>query len=172
VLHGGLNVVPASDGFDGAECLDLAAHWRNASFFAAPTMVRRFVEAARARPRRPDGLATIVHGGGPMYLADIEAALRAAGPHFAQICGQGEHPMTITVLPRWVIDDAAQPRHAPRVRLARRGESPRRGPRFLPRRRLCGRGAVDGGAVDPRCRGPRARRRRARRNLRARPRWR
>jgi hypothetical protein len=136
VPHGGLNEVPGSDGFDGAECLDLAAHWRNASFFAAPTMVRRFVEAARARPRRPDGLATIVHGGGPMFLADIEAALRAAGPHFAQICGQGERPMTITVLPRWVIDDAAQPRHAPRVRLARRGESPRRGPRFLPRRLL------------------------------------
>jgi hypothetical protein len=32
----------------------------------------------------------------------------------------------------------AWPRHAPRVRLARRCESPRRGPRFLPRRLLAG----------------------------------
>ncbi|MBL8343468.1 MAG: AMP-binding protein [Rubrivivax sp.] len=120
VLNGGVNVVPASGGFDGAECLDLAAHWRRASFFGAPTMVRRFVDAARERQRqggpRPEGLATIVYGGGPMYLADIEQALAVVGPHFAQIYGQGESPMTITVLPRSVINDAAQPNF--RARLA------------------------------------------------------
>lgn len=33
VLQGGLNVVPASGRFDALECLALAAHWRNASFF-------------------------------------------------------------------------------------------------------------------------------------------
>jgi long-chain acyl-CoA synthetase len=115
VLQGGLNVVPASGGFDGAECLDLAAFWRNASFFAAPTMVRRFVDAARARGQRPEGLATIVYGGGPMYLADIEEALAVVGPHFAQIYGQGESPMTITVLPKHVINDAAQPSYRERL---------------------------------------------------------
>jgi long-chain acyl-CoA synthetase len=109
VLNGGLNVVPASGGFDGGECLDLAAFWRRASLFAAPTMVRRVVEAARQRAARPEGLATIVYGGGPMYLADIEEALAVVGPHFAQIYGQGESPMTITVLPRDVIDSLAPP---------------------------------------------------------------
>ena len=115
VLQGGLNVVPASGGFDAGECLDLAAHWRNASFFAAPTMVRRVVDAARARGGRPEGLATICYGGGPMYLADIEQALEVVGPHFAQIYGQGECPMTITVLPRAVIDDRDAPRWRERL---------------------------------------------------------
>ncbi len=100
VLNAGLNVVPRSDGFDPHEALALAAHWQQASFFAAPTMVRRLVDAARTLPERPQGLATIVYGGGPMYLADIEEALQVIGPHFAQIYGQGECPMTISVLPK------------------------------------------------------------------------
>jgi long-chain acyl-CoA synthetase len=50
-----------------------------------------------------------------MYRADIERALRVVGPHFAQIYGQGESPMTITVLPRDVINDTAHPRHRERL---------------------------------------------------------
>jgi long-chain acyl-CoA synthetase len=115
VMHGGVNVVPASGGFDAAEIVELAAHWRRASFFAAPTMVRRLVDLVSASARRPEGLATIIYGGGPMYLADIQQALQAIGPHFAQIYGQGESPMTITVLPRAVINDIAHPRHAERL---------------------------------------------------------
>jgi long-chain acyl-CoA synthetase len=115
VLNGGINVVPASGGFDADECLALAAHWRNASFFAAPTIVRRLVDAARRSARRPEGLATIVYGGAPMYLADIEDALAVVGPHFAQIYGQGECPMTITVLPRHVVADPTQPRYRERL---------------------------------------------------------
>jgi long-chain acyl-CoA synthetase len=116
VLQGGVNVVPQSGAFDADECLALAAHWRNASFFAAPTIVRRLADAAHRRGCRPAGLATIVYGGAPMYLADVDEALAAIGPHFAQIYGQGECPMTITVLPRHVINDSSQPRY--RARLA------------------------------------------------------
>jgi long-chain acyl-CoA synthetase len=117
VLNGGVNVVPASGGFDSAEIAALAAHWRNASFFAAPTIVHRLVEwaAAQGGARPIDGLATICYGGGPMYLADIERALATIGPHFAQIYGQGESPMTITVLPRQVILDRDHPRHRQRL---------------------------------------------------------
>jgi long-chain acyl-CoA synthetase len=115
VLHGGVNVVPASGGFDPAEIVALARHWRQASFFAAPTMVHRLVDHVAAEGRRPEGLATITYGGGPMYLADIQRALQVIGPHFAQIYGQGESPMTITVLPRDVINDAAHPRHLQRL---------------------------------------------------------
>ena len=117
VLNGGVNVVPASGGFDSAEVAALAAHWRNASFFAAPTIVHRLVEwaAAQGGARPIDGLATICYGGGPMYLADIERALATIGPHFAQIYGQGESPMTITVLPRHVILDRDHPRHRQRL---------------------------------------------------------
>lgn len=115
VLNGGLNVVPRANGFDPHECLNLAAHWSNASFFAAPTMVRRLIDTAKTWDSPPTGLATIVYGGGPMYLADIEEALHVIGPHFAQIYGQGECPMTITVLPRDVINDAKQPKYPARL---------------------------------------------------------
>ncbi len=115
VLNAGLNVVPRSDGFDPHEALALAEHWQRASFFAAPTMVRRLVDAARTLPERPQGLATIVYGGGPMYLADIEEALQVIGPHFAQIYGQGECPMTISVLPKTDVLDTAHPRYRERL---------------------------------------------------------
>jgi long-chain acyl-CoA synthetase len=72
-------------------------------------MVRRLVDAARTLPERPKGLATIVYGGGPMYLADIEEALQVIGPHFAQIYGQGECPMTISVLPKSDVLDTHHP---------------------------------------------------------------
>jgi long-chain acyl-CoA synthetase len=78
-------------------------------------MVRRLVDAARPLPERPKGLATIVYGGGPMYLADIEEALQVIGPHFAQIYGQGECPMTISVLPQTDVLDTAHPRWRERL---------------------------------------------------------
>ena len=45
-----------------------------------------------------------------MYLADLVAARDALGPHLAQIYGQGESPMTITVCPKSVIEDHEHPR--------------------------------------------------------------
>ena len=116
VMHAGVNVVPASGGFDPAEIVELAAHWRQ-------RIVLRGTDdgAAAGRPRGRssangrEGLATITYGGGPMYLADIQRALQVIGPHFAQIYGQGESPMTITVLPRDVINDSAHPRHRERL---------------------------------------------------------
>ncbi|MCZ7656731.1 MAG: hypothetical protein M5U07_02190 [Xanthobacteraceae bacterium] len=46
------------------------------------------------------GLKTVVYGGAPMYLADIQDALAVLGQRFVQIYGQGESPMTITALAR------------------------------------------------------------------------
>jgi long-chain acyl-CoA synthetase len=115
VINGGVNVVPASGALDEAEMFGLAAHWRNASCFAAPTIVNRLVAHARATATPVLGWATLVVGGAPMYLADLEAACEVFGGHLAQIYGQGESPMTITVLPRHVIDDRAHPRWRERV---------------------------------------------------------
>lgn len=115
VMNGGVNVMLESASLDEAEFFALADHWRHASCFAAPTIVRRL--AAHAQAARPplDGLATIVYGGAPMYLADLETARAALGPHLAQIYGQGESPMTISVLTRAVIEDDAHPRWRERV---------------------------------------------------------
>ena len=115
VLQGVVNVIPTASSLDCSEFFALARHWRNASCFAAPTIVRRLVDFARMH--RPDttGLATIVYGGAPMYLSDIEDALAVIGPHFAQIYGQGESPMTISVLPRSVIAARKHPRWRARM---------------------------------------------------------
>lgn len=101
LICGARHVVPASGGFDSNEILDLAAQLDRLCFFAAPTMVRRLIAAARARGSRGEGVRTIVYGGGPMYLADIREAMEQfGGPRFVQIYGQGETPMTITALTR------------------------------------------------------------------------
>jgi len=100
VRVGARHVVPASQGFEPKEILDLGESLGNLTFFAAPTMVRRLVAEAKTTGRTGEGLRTIVYGGGPMYVADIEDALDAFGPKFVQIYGQGETPMTITALNR------------------------------------------------------------------------
>ena len=51
----------------------------------------------------------------PIGMRDGEEALRVMGPRFAQIYGQGESPMTLTVLPQHVIADAAHPRYRERL---------------------------------------------------------
>src|SRR5262249_25385322 len=81
----------------------------------APTMVRRLVDRAKTEGSRGDGIRTIVYGGGPMYVADIEEAVSVMGPRFAQIYGQGESPMTITALSRTLVADRSHPRWRERL---------------------------------------------------------
>jgi long-chain acyl-CoA synthetase len=115
VLAGARHVVPASRGFDAAEVLALGRHFGSVSMFAAPTIVRRLVDEAQARGEDGTGLKTIVYGGGPMYVEDLQRALRVMGPRFVQIYGQGESPMTITALSRQHITDAQHPQHLERL---------------------------------------------------------
>ena len=115
LAKGAAQVVPESGGFDAAEVLDLLEVHANVSLFAAPTMVKRLAEAALAAGARARGLQTLVYGGGPMYLADLERATQALGPRLAQIYGQGESPMTITALSKQHHADTAHPRHRERL---------------------------------------------------------
>jgi long-chain acyl-CoA synthetase len=100
VRMGGRHVIPESGGFDPDEVLNLGRQLGNVVMFAAPTMVRRLVDAAKKRGEDGEGLRTIIYGGGPMYLADIRDAIATMGQRFVQIYGQGESPMTITSLSR------------------------------------------------------------------------
>ena len=109
VMNGGLNVVPESGGLDCAELFALAAHWRHMSSFTPPTIINRLAAHAREQGLGGAHFSTLVYGGAPMYLADLQAARSALGPVLAQIYGQGEAPMTITVLPKWMIDDTGHP---------------------------------------------------------------
>ncbi|HEX7811627.1 MAG TPA: AMP-binding protein [Burkholderiales bacterium] len=115
VLAAANQVIPESGHFDPAEICSLFGTWRGVAMFAAPTMVHRLVAHVRRQAPSLAGLKTIVYGGGPMYLQDIRNALDAMGPHFAQIYGQGESPMTITVLSKADINDHGNPRHEARL---------------------------------------------------------
>jgi long-chain acyl-CoA synthetase len=109
------HVVPASGGFDPAEIFELFRRWRGVTLFAAPTMVRRLAEHPEAARSDHPGLKTIVYGGGPMYLADLERAHGAFGYRLAQIYGQGESPMCITALGKAAHAEISHPRYRERL---------------------------------------------------------
>jgi len=89
-------LIPASRGFEVAEIDEILALVPRVKFFAAPTMLMRLVDGMTGEAQ---GLKSIIYGGGPMYVADCLRALDRLGPRLTQIYGQGEAPMTITVLP-------------------------------------------------------------------------
>ena len=98
IAAGATQLIPASHGFDVDEIAHIIAYTPHVKFFAAPTMVMRLVDSWRAESE-PVNLKSIIYGGGPMYVADCLRALECFGPKLVQIYGQGEAPMTITVLP-------------------------------------------------------------------------
>ena len=89
-------LIPASRGFEVAEIDEILALIPKVKFFAAPTMVMRLVDGMQSAAPT---LKHIIYGGGPMYVADCQRALDRFGPRLTQIYGQGEAPMTISVLP-------------------------------------------------------------------------
>jgi long-chain acyl-CoA synthetase len=114
----GVNVVPESGGFEPAEIFRLFGRWPRASMFAAPTMIKRLVDAREDCD--PKNIRTIVWGGAPMYVEDALRALDRFGPRLAQIYGQGESPMTITVLAKEDIAERDHPRWQARLASAGR----------------------------------------------------
>ena len=119
LMSGARHVVPASGGVDPAELYELGRVIGPLSTFAAPTIVKRLVDYAEETGLTPADAAasfkTIVYGGAPMYVADIQRALRLMGARFVQIYGQGETPMVATALSRAHLADTAHPRYAEHV---------------------------------------------------------
>lgn len=115
VERGACQVVPASGGFDPDEVFALLTVWRGATFFFAPTMVTRLINAPGLEAADTTNLKTIVYGGAPMYAEDCLKALDLLGPKLVQIYGQGESPMTITALSRAAHSDRANPKYHDRL---------------------------------------------------------
>jgi long-chain acyl-CoA synthetase len=108
-----VNVIPESGGFDASEVLRLLGQVPRTSMFAAPTMLRRLVDCPDDSDAR--GIRTIIWGGAPMHVADVLRALERFGPRLAQIYGQGETPMTTTVLSKNDIADRDHPQWISRL---------------------------------------------------------
>ena len=115
MLRGARHVIPPSSGFDPEELIGISKKVGNLSFFAAPTMVKRLVNYLENQPSDISGIKTIVYGGAPMYLEDIKHALSVLGPKLVQIYGQGESPMTITVLTREHLANTTHPKWEERI---------------------------------------------------------
>jgi long-chain acyl-CoA synthetase len=115
VARGANNIIPDSGAFDVAETLELISHWPGCTFFFAPTMVTRLINAPGVAEAETGNLKTIVYGGAPMYLTDTLKALELFGEKLVQIYGQGESPMTISGLPKRVFADTNHPRYHERL---------------------------------------------------------
>jgi long-chain acyl-CoA synthetase len=115
IAQGGCNVIAGSAHFDPEEIFSLLEFWPQVSMFAAPTMLARLVRRSGERARARANLKTIIYGGGPMYLADLDAAIERFGPCLYNLYGQGESPMTITGLSKACHADYAHPRYRERL---------------------------------------------------------
>jgi len=109
------NLIPASGGFDAAEVLSLLPHYQGITAFFAPTMIRRLVEHPKTGTGDLTNLKTLVYGGAPMHVVDVERALAVLGDRLAQIYGQGESPMCITAAPKHVFAERSHPRWRQRI---------------------------------------------------------
>jgi acyl-CoA synthetase (AMP-forming)/AMP-acid ligase II len=115
IARGAVSVLPESGNLDGSELTALLARWSGLSFFAAPIMVKRLAADPAVATADLTHLRTIIYGGAPMYLADLEDALAVFGERLAQIYGQGETPMTITALSKADHGDRDHPRWRDRM---------------------------------------------------------
>jgi long-chain acyl-CoA synthetase len=97
--RGARQVIPVDTRFDPAAILELLARERVTNTWMVPTQVVMLTDAASEHiPQLPD-LHHVVYGGAPFAPADLKRALEVFGPVFVQLFGQGETPMTATVLP-------------------------------------------------------------------------
>jgi acyl-CoA synthetase (AMP-forming)/AMP-acid ligase II len=86
--------------FQPGPVLDLMRESGVTTTWMVPTQIVVLADALEkgAGPVGP-ALRRIVYGGAPFAPADLKRALNAFGPVFVQLFGQGETPMTATVLP-------------------------------------------------------------------------
>jgi acyl-CoA synthetase (AMP-forming)/AMP-acid ligase II len=88
-----------SKSFDPESAFKIIQEYRVTNMFVAPTMVRMMIESPALNRYDHRSLKSLVYGGAPMLVEDLEKAMAKLGPCLVQLFGQGESPMTITYLP-------------------------------------------------------------------------
>jgi len=98
IARGAASAFPATRSFDPPTIFEAIQRYRVTTMFLAPTMVHMLTQSPARAHYDLSSLHTIFYGGGPMYVEQQQEALRAFGPIFVQLFGQGECPMCITSL--------------------------------------------------------------------------
>lgn len=98
--RGAHQVISPSAHFDPPEVLALMRRCGVTNTWMVPTQIVMLTDAAREAGgvELPD-LRFVVYGGAPFAPPELRRALETFGPVFVQLFGQGETPMTATVLP-------------------------------------------------------------------------
>jgi acyl-CoA synthetase (AMP-forming)/AMP-acid ligase II len=96
---GGTHLIPTLASFDPDHIFGLIEkHKVTKIAFIAPTMITMLLNAPNIGRYDLSSLRFFGYGGSPMYVEDLKRAIQQWGPIFCQIYGQGETPMTITML--------------------------------------------------------------------------
>jgi acyl-CoA synthetase (AMP-forming)/AMP-acid ligase II len=98
IARGAASAFPATRSFDPPAIFAAIQRYGVTTMFLAPTMVHMLTQSPARADYDLSSLHTIFYGGGPMYVEQLQEALRAFGPIFVQLFGQGECPMCITSL--------------------------------------------------------------------------
>jgi long-chain acyl-CoA synthetase len=121
IAKGSHQVLPPSGGFDPGEIVMLINGLDQVTFFAAPTMLRRLVDAPATRGCRVEHIRSILGGAAPFYAEDIRRALATFGQRFTNGYGQGECPCTISSMPKHFFRDGLDEARLTSVGVARSG---------------------------------------------------
>jgi acyl-CoA synthetase (AMP-forming)/AMP-acid ligase II len=95
----GTHLIPSGASFDPDDIFGLIEkHKVTKIAFIAPTMITMLLNAPNIVKYDLSSLRFLGYGGSPMYVEDLKRAIKQWGPILCQIYGQGETPMTITML--------------------------------------------------------------------------
>jgi acyl-CoA synthetase (AMP-forming)/AMP-acid ligase II len=100
IARGAASAFPATRSFEPRRIFEAIQRFRVTTMFLAPTMVHMLTASGAHGDYDLSSLHTVFYGGGPMYVEQLHAAVRAFGPIFCQLFGQGEAPMVCTTLPK------------------------------------------------------------------------
>jgi long-chain acyl-CoA synthetase len=97
-MSGGVSI--AMEQYEPESLLDLAERHGVETIKVVPTMLLQLLASAVELRRELPHLRQVIYGASPMPVQPLEELLELFGPRFAQLYGQAEAPMCITVLTR------------------------------------------------------------------------
>ena len=98
IAVGAASAFPVTRAFDPPRIFEAIERYRATTMFLVPTMINLLLASPDRTKHDLSSLHTIFYGGAPMYVEQLLEAVRAFGPIFVQLFGQGEAPMACTSL--------------------------------------------------------------------------